>query len=344
MFDGIKGQKYATNLLMTLIKGNRFPHALLFYGEQGIGKFLTAKSIVKFFNCKNTDLNLRGNDNCNICRRIENENFPDFYVVRREITETKTKKIKIAKEIKLDQIKKVIQQTNLKSFESNYKFYIIEDADMMNIESANALLKTLEEPRPNNYLILIAGNINKILDTILSRCVKIKFNNLSIDIIKDIIHKKYSIDEEVAEKLALVSNGSMYRAQLLIENDNYKTIFELFNKLIKLFGSSNINIEQLGNITDNMISAGNDYIKIILELLLVYFNDVYLLNKYEIGRKSFFKKVLNLKNKNIHFKKYNEMLDNIVTAKYELTNTNINVSLLLKNLFIKIKEMIDGSI
>ncbi len=344
MFKNIKGQKHATNLLETLIKGNRFPHALLFYGNKGVGKFTVAKEIVKFFNCQNPDIQNKGKDNCNICNRIEKEQYPDFFIVRREITEDKNKKTKQAKELKIEQIKKLIQQTNLMPFESKYKFYIIEDAETLNIESSNALLKTLEEPRPNNYIILITNNINKIIDTIYSRCVKIKFNDLPADILKELIIKKYDIDSELAGKIALISNGSMSKAKLLLSENNYESIFELFNSTIKLLTAKLLNVEQIETLTKELTALGQDYLEIILELLLIYFNEVYLATVYEIQRETFFKKVLKLKNQNINFKQYNMMLTHIMKSRYELTDTNINVNLLLKNLFITIKETIDGSI
>ncbi len=340
MLKYIKGQKRAINLLKTLIQKNRLPHALLFYGPEGVGKFTTAKEIVKFYNCKNPDMNKRGEDNCDICRRIDMENFPDMNIIRREITESKSGKKKEAKEIKIDQIKSLIKESNLKPFESKYKFFIIDGAESLNIESSNSLLKTLEEPRPDTYIILIVNNINKIIDTIYSRCVKIKFNELPYDIVSQFIKEEYQIDELLARKIALISNGSMSRVKIYLENDNYKNIFEIFTDYIELLDMKRLKVDKLNELIHNMRNIGIDTIDTILELLLVYLTDIYLKEVYNIDKEIFFKNMLNLKIKKINFKKYNLMLKDIILTKYELVNSNINVELLLKNLFLNIKDII----
>jgi DNA polymerase-3 subunit delta' len=105
----------------------------------------------------------------------------------------------------------------LAPFQSLRKFLIIEEADRMLTYSANALLKTLEEPPPTTTLILISHEPQFILPTLLSRCQRVSFTSLSVDELTSLIQKKWDKPQEEAHNLALLSRGSMGRACRFID-------------------------------------------------------------------------------------------------------------------------------
>lgn len=155
------------NLQSSLLKSynsDKFHHAILLQGKKGTGKASFAKDLI----LKNF-------------LKTENESHPDLLIIEKE--EGK-------KEIKVDNIRKISQFVNQTSAISENKFIIIDATSELNKSSSNALLKILEEPHPNNFLILISHNLNKVLPTIKSRCQIIKTPEL----------KKAEFDEIVTNK------------------------------------------------------------------------------------------------------------------------------------------------
>ena len=338
MFDEVLAQEKAQEIITNFIKAGRLPQSLIFYGPRGVGKFLMAKSIVKYFNCPNTDKKSRGLDNCNLCSRIDREIYPDMTVVRTEKTVTKSGQEKDSKEIKIDQIREVVKKAQFKPFEGENKFYIIDGAEAMNTVSENSFLKTLEEPLPNNYIILICHNINKILPTIFSRCIKIKFDSIKEDFLKKIIKKQFEIEDSLAEKLSLLSNGSIYNAGILIEDDMYKDIFKILESIIKIISAGIIDIDELFSISAKIKGMEIQYIDYLLDLLLLFLNESYIMSLQNIKRKEFFKYYLNFKAKSIKLKSFNNIVDDLLKSKYYLLNTNVDTKLLIENFIIKARE------
>ncbi|MBN1898970.1 MAG: DNA polymerase III subunit delta' [Spirochaetes bacterium] len=332
MLEDIKGQKKAKAILQNLILRNRFPHSLLFYGPSGCGKFLTAKSIVKYFNCQAQDPEMKGKDNCSNCHRIDEEIFPDLFVVRKE-----------KKEIKIEQIRDMIRQINLKPFESQYKFFIIDGADAMNLSSENSFLKTLEEPLPNNFIILIAHNLNSLLDTIISRCMKIQFNNLKVDTIADLLNEKEKIDKKKSKQIAFLSNGSLEKAYELLEENNVEKIFEKFEFFLSSVGPSRLDIPAFEKELTEVSKWAVTMIENILELFLLYFIDWIYDQKYAISKSEIFKNYLNINLEYIKFKSYNLLISKIIEARFQVISTNVNIKLLLESLLLTIRDILNES-
>lgn len=139
------------------------PHALLFLGLEGIGKKQLARAFAKQLFC----IQGKSCDQCDSCHWCDVETHPDLKWITPEKEEGM---------IKIDQIRDVIDFVNQTGLQSRYRIVIIDPASSMNISSANALLKTLEEPAPDTLFILIASQLGKLPATILSRCQKIVFH------------------------------------------------------------------------------------------------------------------------------------------------------------------------
>jgi DNA polymerase III delta' subunit len=147
------------------LERGKLPHALLFLGPQGAGQIDAAKELAKVMFCRDR----KGSAACGkciSCRQMEAGNHPDLHVVE-PLEDSRT--------VKVEQVREMIQQANLKPFQADSKVFIIDRAEALNEVSQNALLKTLEEPPPHTTIVLIAYAAEKIISTVRSRTQEFRF-------------------------------------------------------------------------------------------------------------------------------------------------------------------------
>jgi dTMP kinase len=184
MFDSITGNERAKQLLRRMLQEDRVPGALLLSGEEGIGKKLFAMELAKALNCR-TRVGVDGCGNCPICKRISKINFPtsDEAEEKRRIFWTDHPDVGFlqppTRMFHVVQMRSVEIEANFRPYEGNARVFLIDDADKLNDQSANALLKTLEEPPRTAYIILITSRPAMLLPTIRSRCQQIRFSPLT---------------------------------------------------------------------------------------------------------------------------------------------------------------------
>ncbi|MDI6802045.1 MAG: DNA polymerase III subunit delta' [Thermodesulfovibrionales bacterium] len=203
-FKDIIGQDKAIRILTGTLKRNRVPSAMLFSGDSGIGKKIAARNYAKTINCLQLD-GFDCCDKCISCKKIDSETHPDVSVI-----------VPDNDVITIDAIRKVGEALSLKPYEGGEKIVIIDDADVMNINAANAFLKTLEEPPPDSLIILVSSNPDKLPDTIRSRCMNVRFYPLSATGCKEVILKNAKVDDK---NMNLILNLSMGRPGLAISMD-----------------------------------------------------------------------------------------------------------------------------
>jgi len=181
-FESFIGNPKHIERLRTKLRQNRFPHGLIFSGPEGIGKRTCATMVAKALNCVASEPDdFCGT--CDPCRKIDAGTHPDVSVIGIE---------EEASEIKIDQVREAIRLLGFQPLEGRNKVYIIDPADLLNASSANAMLKALEEPPENSYLILITKRLHAILPTVRSRCQSYAFTPLSLD---ELRRYNYSSDE-----------------------------------------------------------------------------------------------------------------------------------------------------
>jgi DNA polymerase III subunit delta' len=158
-------------LLQRSLARSRLGHAYLFTGDQLDDLELLARTLAKTLNCRNpvkTDgVATDCCDACLTCRKIDHETHADIHWAR---PESKSRVITV------EQMRDLMQQIQLKPTEAEYKVTIIAGADRLNKQAANAFLKTLEEPPAKSILILLSTEPSRILETILSRCLRLNFS------------------------------------------------------------------------------------------------------------------------------------------------------------------------
>ena len=163
-FSDIIGQETPVAVLRRSLSAGKVAHAYIFDGIEGCGKKKTAMAFVEAVFCNGTE----GCGHCPACRKVAALQHPDLHVVEPD-----------GAFIKIDQIRNLQKELSFRPFEVEKKACIIEAAERMNPSSANAFLKTLEEPPGNALLILLTSNIGAILPTILSRCQRLSFSPIS---------------------------------------------------------------------------------------------------------------------------------------------------------------------
>jgi len=200
-----------------MVQANRLPGALLFVGEDGIGKKLFALELARALNCRTPKEN-GPCGTCSACVRISKFNYPqtddrdewipiiwtDYPDVGMVVP---PKRVLLVK-----QMRQIEREANFRPFEGKARFFLIDDADKLNPPSANALLKVLEEPPPTSHIVLITSRPAMLLETIRSRCQMIRFSPLTATEIQTYLLQNKLSDKASAGLSARVATGSIGRA------------------------------------------------------------------------------------------------------------------------------------
>jgi DNA polymerase-3 subunit delta' len=202
MFDRIVGNQRAKDTLRRMLAGRRVPGALLFAGEDAVGKKLFALELARSLNCL-APSGVEACDKCSSCVRITH--FADAPADKtddaRHIIWSEHRDVGLVRAekniIKVDQARELERETNFRPHEGRARVFIIEEADRLNPQASNALLKTLEEVAPTSHLILLSARPANLLTTIRSRCQTIRFAPLTAKEIEDFLvtHKRRAGEE-----------------------------------------------------------------------------------------------------------------------------------------------------
>src|SRR5579863_3586879 len=179
-------------------------HAYLLVGPQDSGKTQTALCLAQLVNCENEAIKPCGE--CDACRKISSGNHPDVHVLGNDEMDS----------IKIEDIRFLLGRAHLMAFEAKTKVFIIRNIELMTLEAANALLKTLEEPAANTLMILTTSVLEANLDTIKSRCHIVKFFPSSVNRIARVLQDE-GIKPEDAHFLAVYSEGCLGKTRKLIK-------------------------------------------------------------------------------------------------------------------------------
>jgi DNA polymerase-3 subunit delta' len=230
-FDQILGQDAALSTLRRAVAADRLPHGLLFAGPIGVGKGTTAAALAALFLCRKPQGD-RPCGQCDSCRVFPSGNHPDYHVITKELIRyhDKTGKSK-GIDLSINVLRpELIEPAGRKAVMGNGKVFVIEQAEMMNAQAQNGLLKTLEEPAGRTIIVLLTDQPNSLLATVRSRCQTISFAALSESIVTEEL-KKRGIPADIAESAATLSEGSLGESLRWIEDGIIILAKELIQQL-----------------------------------------------------------------------------------------------------------------
>ncbi len=281
-FTRVVGQSHIVEILKNQIKTGNLGHAYLFSGIRGTGKTSCAKIFARAVNCLNPKDGNPCNE-CENCKMILNDKALEVV----EMDAASNRRIDDIRELK----EKVIYPPQI----VKYKVYIIDEAHMITNEGFNALLKILEEPPKHLIFILATTEIDKLPDTIISRCQRFEFKRIhNLDIVENIKYILNNLNVEVEEDginlISELSSGAMRDALSLLDqvvatgkekitvediNEclglvNLNKLFELSNSILN--SSKNETIETFRNLVENGKTPNNiiiDLIKHFRNIVLV---------------------------------------------------------------------------
>ena len=281
-FEELVGQDSIKDVLVNSIKLNRIAHAYIFTGPRGTGKTSTAKIFAKTLNCIN-NTNGISCDNCDMC---------NSYNESADIIE-----IDAASNNGVEEIRSLRDSVKIAPYNSKYKVYIIDEVHMLSNSAWNAFLKTLEEPPSHVIFILATTEINKIPDTVMSRCQRFDFSKIPEKLMIEHLLKickteNINVTDDALKEIEKMSNGCLRDALSYLDKIS-KFDTEITLDLIEQnFGVLNThklenlyNAIELGNVTDvnkllNDISVSgitplnfiNDFVEYLLNKIITGYN------------------------------------------------------------------------
>ena len=326
-WKNIVGHEKIIEKLKKFSAEKNFPHAIIFSGIEGIGKRKIAEIFAASLLCEN----LTDGEPCGICSNCKlmiGKSHPDFYVVEPE--ETKT-----ARNIKIGQIRNLQSQVSLRPVQADRRIVIIDGAEFMKKEAANCLLKTLEEPSSQTIFILITANRAGLLMTVRSRCVTINFERLTEEEIKSKLLQQ-EIEIEHAEKLSIISGGSLGRAIKLSESGGYEmreSALDFLERICKAEISNEDIFTKGAQISEWTREQFSDFVTYIQKIL----RDIFLLDAAKLYNPDL---ELRLREIKISEEKLFEMVK-IGTEIQKRLKSNANLRLLAESYFLRLKLSTD---
>lgn len=327
-FKDMIGHEKIINHFQTAIKKGQVSHAYILEGEAGSGKKTLAKAFAQALECESGSG--ESCETCHSCMMAQSGNHPDIIWVTHEKPNT----ISVA-----DIRTQINGDIGVKPYSGNYKIYIIDEAEKMNEQAQNALLKTIEEPPAYAVLLLLASHTGYFLPTILSRCIKLPLKPVEEEKIRDYILAHTEVSREEAEFCAGYSMGNLGKAMDLAVSD---TRNELKKECVHLL--SYIQEMEIHEVISYMKEMGKykEQILEVLDMMFVWFHDILILKTTQNADRIVFKEQFNILNKMTVRMSY-EGIQNILCAfdKAKLRlRANVNFDVALELLLLTIKENI----
>lgn len=365
-FEDILGHKKEVAHLERAIRSGKVSHAYIFSGEKGTGKNMLAKAFAQTLQCEQVyerfaplrqgalresalsadeqqhqptaqdrqDIPAPGDvtpcGKCHSCIQAANGNHPDIIFLQHEKPATITVG---------DVREQLVGDAQIRPYNGRYKIYIISDAEKMNAQAQNAILKTIEEPPDYVIILLLTANENALLDTIRSRCVTLSLKPVPDEVVKEYLMEQIQIPDYQADICAAFAQGNIGKAVRLASSDDFNAIKNSAMKLVRNAGEMEISaiVDYVKEVQEYKISIG-DY----LDILALWYRDmVYYKATKDIDGLVFKDELRTIREtvRRCSYEGAEEVMKAIETAKTRLA-ANVNFDLTMELLFLVIKENI----
>lgn len=326
LFSEIMGHDDIKEHLQMAIRGDKPFHAYIFQGEVGCGKETMARTFAAGLQCL-SETSERPCGECASCKQVDSGNQPDVIWVNRELSS-----------IGVDDIREKINNTiAIKPFSSPYKIYIVPEADRMTEAAQNALLKTIEEPPEYGVIILLTSNINALLPTIQSRCLKLEFRPLSTATIEKYLIEKYNVVDYRARTSAIFAQGNLGKAIRYIQSEDFE---EKKDKVLWILRNvQTMDVSEMLEIIKE-IGEDKDNVKDYIDLMVLWYRDVLLFkatkNMNPLIFQSEFRAISSEANQR-DYEKIEEILRAFDKAKLRL-RANVNFEVAMELMLLTLKQ------
>ncbi len=218
----IIGHQQIVEQLRCTVASGRIAGAYLFVGPPGVGKETVATYFARLIFChRNNEADAvcefsssssQNLQDCLACRKVASGNHPDLRFIR-----------PTGNQLKIAQIRELQKQIIYEPLEASRKVYILTDAERMNIEAENCLLKTLEEPPASSVLILLTSNLESLLPTTRSRCQILQFHPMQTEALAQVLMRRFAVEGPRATSIAIAAKGAIGKALTQLEKGQVRT-------------------------------------------------------------------------------------------------------------------------
>lgn len=343
-FEQIIGHDRIKKHLVQGIYAGKVSHAYIISGEDDAGKNMIARAYANLLQCEQIgkleptkegkimteEEYQRYQTPCGVCRsclQASSGNHPDIINVTHEKASIGVDDIRI-------QVNNDIQ---IKPYSSQYKIYIIDEAEKLTEQAQNALLKTIEEPPSYGIILLLTNNLNSLLQTILSRCVTLKLQAVGKELIKKHLMDKHQIPDYLADLSQSFSGGNVGKAVKYATSEEFTEKKNVILHIVKFIDKLKI-YEMMDEIKKMTEHKGDmvDY----FDLLTLWFRDVLLYKASSEVTLLTYKNEWNIiKEHSIKYSydKIQRIMDGIEKAKLRL-KANVNSDITLELMLLTIQE------
>lgn len=256
----IIGHQQQIDRLIAAVSQQRVAHAYLLSGPPGIGKKLVALHFARQLLCETA----QGCGACSACHKVDSGSHPDLSILISE-----------GSYLKIEQIRTLQQFLLLRPLEGRYKICLIDDAEKLTVEAANALLKTLEEPQPGTILLLISSRPEQLLPTIRSRCQQLRFSKIPRPELTEHLTTTLDLSVEQAAAMAAVADGSFTKILGSHQEFYLKKRPEWIQTLSALTTTSTIPLFAFAQ----ALRDEKEHLPDILDMFLTFYRDLLLCQK-----------------------------------------------------------------
>ena len=326
--EDILGNEHIVEHFKKAIENNKISHAYIINGEKGMGKRTVAKAFAMTLLCeeKGTVPCMK----CHSCVQALTDNNPDLIMITPDKPTT----------LSIDHIRQtLVNDVELKPYSNSHKVYIVEDAELMNNAAQNAILKTIEEPPEYAVIILLTTNISALLQTVLSRCVKLDMQPLKKEVVKKYLMEKEKVVDYQADIAVSFAGGNLGKAIDLSKSQDFA---EMLDEVIQLLRY--IKDMQAYEVVAAVKRASEykfrftDYI----DLMILWFRDVLVYKASQNVNELIFKDEIQTIKKHAAKSSYNgieHILEAMNKAKLRL-KANVNFDVAIEMMFLTIRDNI----
>lgn len=325
-FGDVVGQEQIKSHLKTAIKMKKVSHAYIISGEKASGKEFIASIFAQTLCCE------KGGDEpcgeCHACKQAESKSHPDI----RFITHEKPASISV------DDIREQISSdVSVKPYSSEYKIYIVSEAEKMTVQAQNAILKTLEEPPAYVVILLLTTNAGVFLQTIRSRCVEMEMKPVAGKVLKEYLMKELMIPDYKADVCVAFAQGNVGKAREMAKSDDFTAVQNATLNLVKSVREMELNeaVAAIKAMTEYKVDPG-DY----LDIIAIWYRDVLLFKATgEIDQLVFRDELSTIRRvaQRSSYEGIEEVLEALRKARIRL-DANVSFELAMELLFMTIQE------